>query len=262
MSFHDYTSQELMAITLSRELVDGEVGEMGAYSEIPMAACKLARLTHAPNLCWWCSASSYLNSTGPLYHSSTDYRNIEGSEAVLHMNEAFFYAIPHYDFFFWGGIQMDPYGNSNLTAIGDYDKPLFRGPGCAALPTVSALPIKLYGYMNTHTTKSFVEKLDFITGVGHYFGGDSKERTGIPEGGGPVLVASPLAVMDFDEGSKRMRLKSCHPGVTVRQVQNNTGFELIIPEEVPDTSPPTQEELAILREQVDPFGVLGKVKKR
>lgn len=258
MQLDDYSSKELMAIVLKRELGDGEVGEMGAYSEIPMAACKLARLTTAPNLCWWCSSTSYLNSSGPLYHSSSDYRNIVGAEAVLNMNEAFFYAIPHYDFFFWGGIQMDPYGNSNLTVIGDYRNPKFRGPGCAALPMVSALPIKLYGYMNNHTTKSFVKELDFMTGVGHYFGGDSKSKEGIPEGGGPKMVVTPLAVMDFEENTKRMRLKSCHPGITVKKIQENTGFELITPENVEETLPPTEEELIVLREQVDPFGVLNE----
>lgn len=262
MSANEYTPSELMAVVLSRELVDGETGEMGAYSQIPMAACKLARLTHAPNLNWWCSAASYLNSTGPLYESSTDYRNITGAEAVLHMNEAFFYAIPHYDFFFWGGIQMDPFGNSNLTSIGDYKKPKFRGPGCAALPTVSALPIKLFAYMNDHKPYTMVEKLDFLTGVGHYYGGDSKAKAGIPEGEGPVLVVTPIAVMDFDDKTKRMRLKSYHPGITPEKVQENTGFKLIMHDNISETIPPTKEELSILRNEIDCFGILRKMKKR
>jgi len=247
---------ELMAIVLSRDLKDYEMGEMGAYSEIPMAACKLARWTHAPNLNWWCSATSYLNSTSPLYHSSTDYRNIAGAEAVLDMNDALFYAVPRYDFFFLGAIQVDPYGNVNLTAVGAWEKPKLRGPGCAALPGVTALPIRSYIYMNRHDSRSFVERVDFVSGVGHLYGGHSKAKAGLPERGGPCLVVTPLAVMDFQDETKRMRLNSLHAGVALETVIENTGFELIIPENVPATMPPTEEEIRVLREKVDPYGIL------
>ncbi|MFH1481844.1 MAG: CoA-transferase, partial [Pseudomonadota bacterium] len=203
---------ELMAIVLSRDLKDGELGEMGAYSEIPMAACKLARLLDAPNLNWWCSTTSFLNSTGPLYHSSTDYRNRMGAEAVLHMNEALSYIVPHYDFFFLGGMQLDRFGNVNLTVIGDWKKPKLRGPGFAALPGITALPIRSYIYMTRHDSRSFVEKLDFVSGAGYLNGGDSRRKAGLPDGGGPCLVVTPLAVMDFENETKRMRLKSLHQG--------------------------------------------------
>jgi len=256
MTNDQYHVNELMAIVLSRDLKDGELGEMGAYSEIPMAACKLARLLHAPNLNWWCSTTSYLNPTGPLYHSSTDYRNIIGAEAVLHMNEALFYAVPHYDFFFLGGMQVDRFGNVNLTVIGDWKNPKLRGPGCAALPGVTVLPIRSYIYMNKHDNRSFVEKLDFVSGVGYLSGGNSRVEAGLPEGGGPCLVVSPLAVMDFEDKSKRMRLKSLHPGISVEEVIQNTGFDLVIPESLPETITPTEEEIAILREEVDPYGIL------
>ncbi len=251
---------ELMAVVLSRDLKDGEQGEMGAYSEIPMAACKLARLTHAPNLNWWCSATSYLNSTGPLWHSSTDYRNIVGAEAVLHMNEAIFYAVPRYDFFFLGGIQIDQFGNANLTAIGEWARPKLRGPGCAALPFVTTMPIRSYIYMTRHDKLSLVRKVDFISGVGFLNGGDSRTKIGLPAGGGPCLVITPLSVMDFEEDSKRMRLKSLHPGVSLEKVIQNTSFNLVLPDSIPETPPLTEEELRILREKVDPYGVLrGKV---
>lgn len=256
MTNDQYHLNELMAILLSRYLKDGEVGEMGAYSEIPMAACKLARLLHAPNLNWWCSTTSFLNPTGPLYHSSTDYRNIKGAEAVLHMNEALFYAVYHYDFFFLGGMQVDRFGNVNLTVIGDWKKPKLRGPGCAALPSVTVLPIRSYIYMTRHDTLSFVEKLDFVSGVGYLNGGDSRREAGIPEGGGPCLVVTPLAVMDFEEESKKMRLKSLHPGISLKEVIQNTGFDLVIPEAITETPPPKEEEIKILREVVDPYGVL------
>jgi glutaconate CoA-transferase subunit B len=256
MTSNSYHIDEFMAIILSRDLMDGELGEMGAYSEIPMAACKLARLLHAPNLNWWCSATSYLNPTGPLHHSSTDHRNIMGAEAVLHMNEALFYAVPHYDFFFLGGMQVDRFGNVNLTVIGDWKKPKLRGPGCAALPGVTALPIRSYIYMNRHDTRSFVEELDFVSGVGYLSGGDSRREIGLPEGGGPCLVVSPLAVMDFEDKTKRMRVKSLHPGISMEEVTQNTGFELVLPETISETPCPKEEEIRVLRKEVDPYGVL------
>jgi glutaconate CoA-transferase subunit B len=247
---------ELIAIVLSRALKDGELGEMGAYSEIPMAACKLARLLHAPNLNWWCSTTSYLNPTGPLHHSSTDHRNGMGAEAVLSMNEALFYAVPHYDFFFLGGMQVDPFGNVNLTVIGDWKNPRLRGPGCAALPSVTVLPIRGYIYLTRHDSLSFVEKLDFVSGVGYLNGGDSRREAGLPEGGGPYLVVTPLCCMDFEEESKRMRLKSLHPGISLEEVIQNTGFDLVLPETIPETPHPKEGEIMILREEVDPYGVL------
>jgi len=251
-----YTVKELMAVVLARELKDGDLGEMGAYSEIPMAACKLAQLLHAPNLNWYCSATSFLNPKGPLCRSSTDYRNIEGAEAVLNMNEAFFYAIPHYDFFFAGGLQVDKYGNLNLTAVGDYASPRLRGPGCAALCLLGAFPIKYFIYLNRHDRLTFVEKVDFITGAGYLDGEGSREKHGLPPEGGPKLVVSPLGIFDFQEKTKRMRVCSLHPGVTVKRLVESTGFEMIVPERIDETVPPAPEELELLRTAVDPYGVL------
>lgn len=255
MNGDNYTIQELMAVVLARELKDGEMGEPAAYSEIPMAACKLAQLMHAPNLNWWCGASGFLNPKGPLYHSSTDYRNIEGVEAVLPLNEALVSALPRYDFFFAGGIQVDQYGNLNLAVIGDYHRPRLRGPGCAGLCYVSALSIKYLIYMTRHDKLSFVEKVDFLVGVGYLKGGKSREEAGLVPGG-PRLVVSPLGVFDFEEETKVMRVKSLHPGVSLTRLRENTGFDLVVPAFVPETVPPSEEEMKLLREVVDPYGVL------
>ena len=97
-------------------------------------------------------------------------------------------------------------------------------------------------------------KVDFLTTPGYLTGPGAREEAGLPPGTGPVRVVSTLALLDFEEESKRMRLLATHPGVTVEQVIENTGFELIIPDEVKQNEPPTQEELRILREEVDPEG--------
>ncbi len=110
--------------------------------------------------------------------------------------------------------------------------------------------------VDSHATRLFVEKCDYITSVGWGEGGaDGRKKLGLP-GGGPKYVLTPLCIMDFEENTKRMRLRSVHKGVSVQQVVENTGFELVIPPEVPATEPPTKEELEILRTRVDVAGFL------
>ena len=105
----------------------------------------------------------------------------------------------------------------------------------------------------------FVPKLDFTSTVGWGEGGaDARQRLGLP-GGGPKYCVTPLCVMDFTEDEKRLRLKSVHPGVTVAQVLAQTGFELVVPAEVPTTLLPSDEELQVLRTRVDTAGVLRKL---
>ena len=105
--------------------------------------------------------------------------------------------------------------------------------------------------------RRFVEKLDYLSAIGFGDGPDFRKKWGLP-GGGPRWCVTPLAIMDFEEEIKKMRLKSVHPGVSVGQVVENTGFELILPEKVPTTEPPTSEEHNILRTRVDPNGLLRK----
>ena len=104
-----------------------------------------------------------------------------------------------------------------------------------------------------------MKKIDFVTTPGYLTGPGARERVGLPAGTGPYRVITQLGIMGFDEETKRMTLLSVHPGVTVDQVKANTGFELIIPEKVTVTEPPTERELKILRTEIDPAGiVLGR----
>jgi len=112
----------------------------------------------------------------------------------------------------------------------------------------------------THQKRKFVKKLHYMTSPGHIDGPGARKREGLL-GGGPELVITNLCQMGFDEETKRIKLLTVHPGVTVEQVLENVGFDLIVPEHVPETEPPTYEELRILRE-IDPQRLyLGKEKK-
>ena len=116
---------------------------------------------------------------------------------------------------------------------------------------------KLYYWNPTHSPLSMVEKVDYISAAGYLGGGDARERLGLE--GGPQLVISNLAVMDFHPGSKKMRLKSVHPGITVEEVQEATGFKLLMPESaIYETKPPTQEQLRLIREVIDPDNMRKK----
>ncbi len=249
---------EFMACVLSRQLKDGEMAGTGAGSAVARAACRLAQLTHAPNLNYVAGGSGAVNPyLEPLVQSSCDYTNLI-CESTLAMGEVIGpFAAGKADVFFYGGMQVDRFGNVNLSVIGDFDKPKVRGPGSAALPLLANARRAII-FMTDHSPRTFVEKVAFRTAPGFLDGGDSWRKAkaeGLVKGDGPALVVSTLAVMDFEEDSKAMRLVSVHPGVTVDQVKAATGFELSIPAEVPVTKAPTGQELEILR-SLDQDGIL------
>jgi len=154
-----------------------------------------------------------------------------------------------------GAAQLDMYGNANNSVIGDdYHRPKVRLPGTAGLGDMGSLGKRLFYWNPNHSPRSIVEKVDFRSAAGYLGGGDERERLGL--GGGPELVVTNLAVLDFEPESKRMRLRSVHPGTTVEQVQEATGFELLLPAgEVPETVPPTAEQVRLLRDVIDPDGM-------
>jgi glutaconate CoA-transferase subunit B len=107
----------------------------------------------------------------------------------------------------------------------------------------------------THDKQRFVEKLDFLTTPGFLSGPGAREAAGLPPGTGPYRVVTSLCVLGYDDDSKRMKLLSVNPGVTVERVVENTGFELILADDIGENPPPTNEELSILRGKVDPDGL-------
>ncbi|HLC27024.1 MAG TPA: CoA-transferase [bacterium] len=255
-----YSTAELMAVVLSRELRDGEFGALGAASQIPMAAVKLAKLTHAPNLSWLCGGSGAINSKLPtLLQSAADYRNLFGAEYRTSMEDVVDMEMRgRVHFACLGGMQIDQYGNSNMVCVGDYHNPTVRGPGTVGLIFTAAFG-RVYIYLHHHNPQILVEKVDFISGPGFYDGSRMRDEFVNKNAKGPCMVLTPLAVFDFDEISRKMRLCSVHPGCTVEQVLAKTGFRPLLKEPITQTQAPTEEELALLRTQVDPEGVLRQL---
>lgn len=148
-------------------------------------------------------------------------------------------------------LQIDQYGHMNLSLVGDKFRPTQSFVGSRNVPTNTAnMPRTLY-FVPNHLKRVFVEKVDFISGLG--YGKERKE--GIVKWGAPIEIVSNLGILDFEEETGKARLKSIHTGVTVDQVVENTGYDLIIPETLSETPSPNSEELQLLREVIDPLGV-------
>lgn len=246
-----YSVSELMAVALARNFRDGEVVVMGAVPALPLAAARLAKALHAPGLWYVVGGSGTVNPTGMPASSCdprlgmpagtlplTDVVMLEGRGDAL-------------DVFCAGGLQIDAYGNCNLICIGEWENPKLRGPGTVGLPFLPATK-RCVIYTMAHNPRTLIEKVDFVSGPGHP-ATPEQDRPYRQEG--PSLVVTPLATMDFDPQSRRMRLASVHPGVTVHQVVEATGFELVMPATVPETPAPTAAELDALR-RIDTAGIL------
>jgi len=262
----DYSIAELMAVVLSRQIKDGEVVGGGAGLPVLRAAQLLAHLHHGPNMKFhlivWTNLFHEQNLSLSLFENTVDWQQVRWAEAYWMQDEMFDdMRLFRKRVMFMSGLQIDKYGNLNLLGIGkDYNRLDFRGPGNLGAPTMGTYVNRYYLVVPKHDRRSLVDHCDYVTCVGWGKGGkDARTKLGFP-GDGPVGCMTPLCYMDFEEESKQMRLKSLHPGVTVEQVIENTGFKPIIPDSVPETEAPTENELQILRTRIDTEGTLRKLK--
>ena len=151
--------------------------------------------------------------------------------------------------------QIDRFGNHNFACIGEHAKPKAQLLGMRGAPGNTISHTTSYWVAN-QTAKVFVQNVDVVSGVGHDRA--AKLNPASTQGHDVRLVISNLAVYDFETPDKRMRLKALHPGVTVDQVVENTGFELVIDGDIPETRLPTADELALIRDTIDPKGFLSR----
>jgi glutaconate CoA-transferase subunit B len=172
----------------------------------------------------------------------------ETAETVVSVPEMFNYWIGpgRIDVAFLGAAQVDRFANLNSTVIGDYDNPKTRLPGAGGAPEIAAGCGEVV-IVVPHSRRTFVEKLDFRTTVGFGDGPDRRAELGF-RGRGPTAVITDLALLEPDSDTKELTLTQLHPGVTVDQVQEATGWELAIAAEPRRTEEPTEAELGALRE--------------
>ena len=250
----DYNPTELMASTAARVLEDGKSVFVG--TGLPIIASMLAQRTHAPNLLVVFEAGGIGPKIPMIPISVGDSRTFYRAVMAASMDYVMCCAqLGHIDYGFLGAAQIDQYGNLNTTCIGSHDQPKVRLPGSGGANDLGSLCHRTIVLMRQDTRK-FVEKLDYITTPGYLTGPNAREKAGLPRKTGPYRVITQLGVMGFDDDTKRMNLISTHPGVKVDEIIANTGFQLIISDNIPDTMTPTEDELRLLREQIDPNGIV------
>ncbi len=249
----EYTPTELLAYVAAGLLEDGKSVFVG--TGLPMIATMLAQRTHAPNLLVIFEAGGIGPQMPVLPISVGDSRTFYRAVAASSMHDVMSASQSGYlDYGFLGAAQIDRYGNLNTTIIGEWERPKVRLPGSGGANDVGSLCWRTIIVMR-QDKRRFVEQLDFLTTPGYLDGPGARERAGLPAGTGPYRVITQLGLYGFDEQSRRMTLLATHPGITVDDIRANSGFELIISDEVGTTEPPSPEVRGILRE-IDPTGMV------
>jgi glutaconate CoA-transferase subunit B len=257
-----YTIDELMAACMARTIGDRTTVFNGVAVPLPFAAIVLARKTHAPDCIFW---SGLLAGVNPdpcfLPPTSGDSAILMGADPVLHLSQIFELAMRgELDRIFFSGAQIDRYGNLNNTLIGSMSNIRVKLPGGAGASHIGAFAKNFTVWSVRHEASttgksqriySFVDTVDFVTTMGHRNSAGTRKELGL-KGGGPDVVVTNLCTFDFDD-TGWMRIKSLHPGVTLQEVLDNTGFEPVLPPTLEVTPPPSEDEIRIIRE-VDPLG--------
>ncbi len=240
----DITIDEFISVCISRQVVDGEVLAQGINTPLVMAGYLLAKLTHAPNVCFASAIGQGIVQDWEALRLS----QVEGfwlDHALMNVGFATATAdlLPKYrpkEFFRLA--QVDRYGNFNNIAI---NRPYTRLPGSGGIPDVTTYSTHVHLYVPRHSRVTFVDKVDFISGLGH---GEHRLR-----GKGPVYCITDKGQFDWENG--RMRLTTFHPNTTIEQIQAKTGFPLEIAPDVRSTPLPSQDELNLLRNKIDPLNI-------
>jgi glutaconate CoA-transferase, subunit B len=237
------SSTEQMIVSAARALAGVRTVFVGVG--MPNVACNLARLTGSPDLELIYESGVYGARPARLPLSIGDPTLVSGATAAVAMADLFGLYLQggHIDVAFLGGAQVDRLGNLNTTVIGDYEHPKVRLPGSGGAAEIAINARRVFIMMRLGR-RSFVEKLDFVTsaaaGVHH---------------AGPELVVTDLGLLDFDNAEREMQLTSLHAGASVEQVKESVGWDLRCARSVAETPVPTDRELRLLRERLDPTGL-------
>jgi acyl CoA:acetate/3-ketoacid CoA transferase beta subunit len=250
-----YDIHELMVCRVAAEVDADGVVVMGSFTPLAYASYMLAKLTHARD--------AYLvgfDAVGmaPIQLSFT------GAEAAAYKGAACRWGmlteINSIHLSNHGGVeavssaQLDGSGAINLSVIGDFERPKVRLPGGAGAAEVIKMYRKMVAYFSDHNPRTLVERVGFVTGTRWKVGQRARLEAGLQPG--PIVIVTNLAVLEKDEDERPFRIASLHPGVEAETVVERTGFELEVPDEIPVTAEPTDEQLTLLREQIDPLGTV------
>ena len=242
----DYSTDEMMTVSAARMLRDRAVCFVGIG--LPSKAANLARMTHAPQAVLIYESGPIGAKPSVLPLSIGDGELAITADTTVSTGEIFSYWLQggRFDVGFLGASQIDRFANINTTVIGPYARPTVRLPGAGGAPEIAGSAGEVLIVLR-QTSRTFVDRLDFTTSVGHGGGGDYRRRIGLP-GKGPVAVISDLGILRPDDVTKELVLTQIHPGVQVDEIKSATGWQLRISPNLEVTPPPTTEELTCLRD--------------
>jgi len=241
-----HTPNEMMTVAAARALRNDDVCFVGIG--MPSGAANLARLTHAPGITLIYESGTIATKPDVLPLSIGDGELCDTALTTVSVPEMFRYWLQggRITVGFLGGAQIDRFANLNTTVVGPYDKPKVRLPGGGGAPEIAVSCGEIFIIMR-QGKRSFVEKLDFITSLGHGEGGGHRARLGVKTKG-PTKLVTDLAVFEPDAESKEMTVVSIHPGVTREKIAAHTGWPVRYAASVAETPAPTAQELEVLRE--------------
>jgi glutaconate CoA-transferase subunit B len=247
----DYTPQELMVVCAARAIHDGDVVFVGM--RLPLIAFALAKRTHAPRATGLFENGLVRDAPArELLLTMGDPPNILGAEWATRTGALMgLLAQGWASLGFVGAAEVDRYGNLNTSYIGDRQHPKTKLPGSGGGADIASLAQRLAIIMS-HERKRFPERVSYITSPGYGEGGDWRREVGLPRGG-PQIVITTLAVLGFTSDTHEMELRTWSAGSSAEEVRAQTGWDLRVAPDAHETTPPTAEELRLIRE-IDPDG--------
>lgn len=248
-----FSPSELMIVSAARALQGNRVVFVGVG--LPNIACNLARRSHSPHMELVYESGVFGARPARLPLSIGDPTLVSGATSVMGMLDLFSLYLQRglIDVALLGGAQIDRFGNLNTTVIGPYDRPKVRLPGSGGACEIAINANQIFMIMRLKG-RAFVEKLDFLTSPGHLDGGDARERMGYP-GRGPQLIITDRALFDFANEAREMTLIELGPNETVDSIQADIPWPLPVSPDLRPMTPPTADELAIIRQELDPQGL-------
>ena len=241
-----YTPDELMTVAAARCLGNDDVCFVGIG--VPSAACNVARLTHAPRITLIYESGTIGARPTVLPLSIGDGELCRTALTTVSVPEFFRYWLQsgRITVGFLGAAQIDRFANLNTTVVGPYNRPSVRLPGAGGAPEMAAACHRIFIVM-PQSRRTFVERLDFLTSLGHGEGGDHRRRLGITTSG-PAKIITDLCVMEPDDETKELTVTSLHPGVTRERLEAATGWPIRFAPGPSETPAPATRELDVLRE--------------
>jgi glutaconate CoA-transferase subunit B len=248
-----YSESEMMIVNAARQLQEGGVVFVGVG--LPNLAANLAKRLHAPGLEMIYEAGIYGADPQRMPLSIGDPCLISGALSVVSVADIFMLYLQRglIDVGLLGGAQIDRFGNINSTVIGDYHEPKVRLPGSGGASAIALLARKVV-LISRLSRKNFPPQVDFITSPGYLGGRAERERLPV-RGKGPQAIITDKALFAFDESSGEVVLTALYPAVNIEEVKQAVSWELKVSDSLETVAEPEEEELRIIREELDPKGI-------